>query len=141
MTVTSCQEVVRVTVVMADPTSVVPFWYSRSFSLSVVPATSARTQMLAVYVPAMVVATQLGASLRMQAVPAGPLFVSSADQFPECPPATRVRLTTAARLLVVFHPEVLVSKPGLPTRLTFTLTDALAVEARPAVSVTVTVTV
>src|SRR2546429_9508 len=42
---------------------------------------------------------------------------------------------------MVFHPEVFVSKPGLPTRLPSTDTPAVVVDESPAVSVTVTVAV
>jgi hypothetical protein len=82
--------------------------------------------------------TQLGESLRVQLVALVPVFVSLADDKPVCPPETRVSGVVDDP---EFQPERSVSNPELPTRLPFTTTCAVAVEERPAVSLTVTVTV
>ena len=64
--------------------------------------------------PAEVFATQFGESLRLHSVALVPAFASFAENPPECPPETRVRVMPVP---AAFQPEVLVSKPGLPTRL------------------------
>src|SRR5437879_1136161 len=88
-------------------------WNSRNLIFSVAPATSARAQRLAVYVPADVVATQFGWSLMRQSDgPALPL-VSSAENAPPCPPETRASVIPASG---ASQPEVFTSKPGLPSR-------------------------
>jgi hypothetical protein len=98
------------------PTSVEPT-YSRNLSLSGFPPVSARAQRVAVYVPADVDATQFGESLRRQVPFVDAPFATRADQLPECPPATRVRVTPVPEP-EVFQPERSFSKPGLRTKLT-----------------------
>ena len=71
---------------------------------------------------------------------AGPLLVSWAAQAPECPPATRASAIVAPPP-EVFHPDVPVSNPGLPTRFARAMTWAVACDGWPAESLTVTVTV
>src|SRR5436305_6930155 len=136
-TLTCCHDVVSVICVVAVPTCVLPL-YSRNLSLSTAPGASARTHIVPVYVPAEDAFTQFGESLRVQLVALDPVFVSFAAQEPVCPPETRVRGVVDAP---EFQPERSVSNPGLATRFPVTTTWAVAVEKRPAVSLTVTVTV
>jgi hypothetical protein len=100
--------------------------------------------MLPVYVPADVGFAQSGESLSVHVLAAVPVFVfvSFAAQFPECPLAMRVREILAPEP-DVFHPERSASKPEFSTRLVAatTTTCLLAVDERPPVSVTVTLTV
>ena len=115
-TVTCCQAVVSVTCAVVVATSVEPT-YSRNLSLSDLPPASARTHRLPVYTPDDVVATQLGESLRRHVAFVVPPFVTWAAQPPVCPPATLVSVTPVPEP-EVFQPLRLVSKPGLPTKLT-----------------------
>ena len=115
-TVTSCQDVLSVSNVVCVPTKVLPL-YSRNLSLSVAPATSARAHRAPVYVPADVVNAQLGESFSTHVAAVVPALVSCAAQLPEWPPATRLSVMLVLPDPEVFHPDVLVSKPGLPTRL------------------------
>ena len=82
MTLSFCHDVVRVAVVVAEPTFVVPE-YSVIRSLIVAPPVSARTQIDAPYLPAVVAPTQFGASLSVHVPePVDPL-ASLADQPPD----------------------------------------------------------
>jgi hypothetical protein len=87
-----------------------------------------------VYVPDEVTLTQFGESLSLQldATPVPP-FATRPDQPPECPPATRVRVTPASDPLT-FQPLASVSNPGFPTRFcdadaTVTVTTSLLCRA------------
>src|SRR6185312_7156005 len=111
---TCCQAVVRETLALVLPTAVEPV-YSRTLSFTTAPGASDRTHTLAVYVvPARVVVTQFGESLRPSVVDDVPVFVSSAFHPPLWPPAARASVVPVR---TVFHPAVLVSNPGLPIRL------------------------
>src|SRR4051812_6316539 len=90
-------------------------------------------------VPATVLETELGESLRVH-VPAAVPVASCAAQLPECPPAALVSVAPVTDP-EVFHPVSADSKPGLVTRFGLPMTCAVAVVVLPAVSFTVTVTV
>ena len=78
---TCCQEALKVMEADFDPTRV-PELNSRNRSVNVAPGWSARTQMLALYVPGEVVVTQFGLSSRRHVAALVPVFVSVADQAP-----------------------------------------------------------
>ena len=121
------------------PTSVEPT-YSRKRSVRVAPGVSARTHIEPTYAPLDVVVTQFGESFRSVVAAVAFALVSCTANPPEWPPATRARVTPVSPP-DVFQPVVLASNPKLVARFWRTVACVLAVDALPAVSVTVTATV
>src|SRR5687767_12056782 len=80
------------------------------------PPESARTQMLAVYVPALVFVTQFGSSFSWHfRRSVEPFCRTAAPALPPRPGDTRDKVTPLPDPSTL-HPDVLTSKPGLPMR-------------------------
>src|SRR5439155_26731426 len=105
----------------------------------VAAGTSDRTHSDAVYRPAPAAATPLGASFKTQPAATVPPFDSRAAQRPLWPPGTCASVTAAPEP-DVFHPQVDSSNVGLATSFGVRNTKLDALDDRPSVSVTVTVT-